>query len=220
VFEENVFFYLSLDSLLFWIYSCSRYINFFQGLNVNKIFLPIFILLSLFSFNVLAEGCFKISSKDIKIKWTAFKTPSKIGVSGHLDTIWPKGPKQAASIEELIKATSLTIGADGKSVNTKNKARDIKIAKHFFNGRKITAIVESYTAKKLVLNVTMLGKTRKVRMSSKLKGNKLKAKGHLDVLDFSMSKQLKALNKACFAKHEGKTWSDVSIELTADFTGC
>ena len=66
----------------------------------------------------------------------------------------------------------------------------------------------------------MNGKTLDIPLSYEYKNRKLSAKGVIDVFDFAMSDELAALNKACFALHEGKTWSDVAIGIDAEFTSC
>jgi hypothetical protein len=38
------------------------------------------------------------------------------------------------------------------------------------------------------------------------------------VLEFALNDQFNALHKACKTLHEGKTWTDVEISVTADFT--
>ena len=52
-----------------------------------------------------------------------------------------------------------------------------------------------------------------VAMEYKKEGDVLKARGHIDVLDFGASKALAAINKACYEKHRGKTWSHVEIRF-------
>lgn len=168
------------------------------------------------------KPCYSVSSKDITVGWTAFKTPAKAGVKGVLPKVNYTGKNKLTSIESIISSASLTI--DTNSVATKNPARDKKISSYFFgnmkNGKMINARVKKLSKKTLNIELTANGKTKVVPMSYKLKDGKLTAKGFLDVLDFSMGKSLAAINKACFALHEGKTWSDVELNLQVNFTNC
>jgi opacity protein-like surface antigen len=170
-----------------------------------------------------AAECVRGSTQDLTVTWTGFKTPHKVGVKGQLVALKAKGPTQAKSWQELVLGQQLTLKADGKGINTGDKVRDGKIAKFFFENQKIKAQVVSIDEKKkhLTLHVTLNGHTlENVGLIYKFSDGILRAKGHIDVLDFMMHKQLKALNKACFAKHEGKTWSDVAIGFTHTFSAC
>lgn len=166
--------------------------------------------------------CYLVSNDDITVGWTAFKTPAKVGVKGVLPKVKYTGKNKLTSIESVIKAASITI--DTNSVATKNPARDKKISSYFFGnmkkGKMIKAKVKKMSKKSLDIELTANGETRVVPMSYKLKDGKLTAKGHLDVLDFAMGKSLAAINKACFALHEGKTWSDVELNLQVKFSKC
>jgi hypothetical protein len=173
-----------------------------------------------------SESCVELNKKEVEVRWTAFKTPAKIGVSGVLKKIILKGPTQAKTIEELLQKTSFRLMTDKTSLNSQNPARDAKIAKVFFstlaNKGEISGDIQKLTKKKKMLNLNLnlngVKKTLPLRLT--IKDNTVTAYGFIDILDYSMGKQLAALNKACFAKHEGKTWSDVEVQLTASFKEC
>lgn len=171
----------------------------------------------------LQAACMQVDQNSVKLKWTAYKTPLKAGVSGLLKNISLQSSSND-SIASLISSTSFTIATGPKSVDTKNPARDGKISKFFFSSAKdngkISGKVSSYKKDKLVFEITMNGVTKKVPMKVSIKNNLLTADGHMDILDFSMSESLAKLNKACFALHEGKTWSDVALNLQLNFTAC
>lgn len=165
--------------------------------------------------------CLQISDKDLVVKWTAFKTPAKVGVSGEFSKFKFDGKTNGTSIKDIVYGLGLKI--DHQSVNTGNESRDGKIAKFFFSTSKnaeIIARVTKISDKNITLKINMNGVDRDVPMSYSILGNELKAQGVIDVLDFTMNKQLAAINKACYALHEGKTWSDVGLELTAQFKAC
>lgn len=174
----------------------------------------------IFSSHAFAN-CLQISEQDLSVKWTAFKTPAKVGVSGSFKKFTFDGKTKGTSAKDIAYGLGLKI--DHQTVDTANAARDAKIAKFFFStikGKEIAARVTKIDDKNIVLKVNMNGVDRDVPMSYTILGNELKAQGVIDVLDFTMNKQLKDINKACFALHEGKTWSDVGLELTAQFKSC
>lgn len=182
----------------------------------------IFALALSFSFTISAKECFTINTDDMAVNWTAYKTPAKDGVGGALKKFTIDYDKKAKSIKDIMKSAMISI--DGSSVFTNNKARDKKIVKHFFqnaaNNGNLKALVKKYTSKRFVMDLTFNGITKSVPMKYEIKNNTMTARGHIDVLDFSASKSLKAINKACYALHEGKTWSDVALELVASFKPC
>lgn len=189
---------------------------------MNKIF--ILSLSFVLSFTASAKDCLKVDKDQINLSWTAYKTPLKAGVNGALKDIQFSSKLQGSSIEEIVGKAKFKVLTHNKSVFTKNPARDAKISKFFFSTMKnegtLEASVKSFNKKKLVLSLTMNGVTKDVPLSPEVKGMNFKAKGHIDVLDFLLSDSLKAINKACFALHEGKTWSDVAISIEAKFSKC
>lgn len=161
---------------------------------------------------------YSFAQEKTSIKWTAFKTPQKVGVGGAFDSFEIKLANQSgSSIAELFKDASFTI--DTKSVNTNDKGRDAKIVHHFFDdGMSMSGQVVEVTDStiKLMLKINNVQKVTELKYT--ITDGVLDAKGSIDVLDFSMNSMLQALNKACYALHQGKTWSDVDINLIADLS--
>ena len=175
----------------------------------------------LLSSSLVYSACLETSAEKIMVKFTAYKTPLKLGVSGKFTK---KSLLKKAKGSTWLEATlNNTLTMDASEIDTGDKARDKKISKFFFENKTLKATISRVSEKKkqLTMNVLMNGKlVKKVLMTYSFKNNKLSAAGYVDALDFGMNKQLSALNKACLAKHEGKTWSDVKIDLVADFGSC
>ncbi len=152
------------------------------------------------------------------LSWTAFKTPKKVGVTAKFSdfTIVAKNSK---SIADLV--SSATFDVNSQSVDSGDKLRDAKIQSFFFKkmakGTKIIGKVVKATDTSADVEFTFNGVTKVVPMTVKFDEptSKLTLKGSLDVLQFGMESNLAALTKACFEKHEGKTWADVDLELVA-----
>lgn len=177
----------------------------------------IFVLTTIFSLNLHA-ACHMYNAKRTKVSWTAYKTPAKAGVGGFFRKFEITPKKSSGSIVEVLTGSTFTI--DPTSTFTKDASRDKKIVNSFFMGAKISGKVLSVKKNMIHTEITMNGQTKKVPLKFTVKGNELMANGHIDVLDFMMSKNLQSINKACFEKHEGKTWSDVKITLQSTFKGC
>jgi hypothetical protein len=178
-------------------------------------------LLTLLLFSNLYASClYKISSEDIEANWTAFKTPSKIGVGGRFRDIGLDKKKfQADSIESILNGLKFNINA--KSVWTRNSGRDAKLVKYFFMNMKnksmITGSIKEYDSEDMLLSINMNGVTKEVPMKVTIDKSFLKASGIIDVFDFALNSNLSSINKACDALHKGKTWNDVEIELKVNF---
>jgi hypothetical protein len=162
----------------------------------------------------------------VTVSWKAYKTPAKLAVGGVFDTFRYTPPrKEGTNFKEILLDAVVTI--DEKSVNSKNKGRDAKLVKFFFDqmqGDTIRAkIIDIVATNKkrgapktgtILTEITMNGITKKVPMHYSCDQGTLTASGVIDLFDFSASPALKSLNKACFAKHQGKTWNDVNIGFT------
>lgn len=185
-----------------------------------KLILPI-IIFSLFSSSAFTKECYTLSPKNTELKWTAYKTPAKAGVGGTFKGIRLTGPLKGKSIAEIVETTNFTI--DAKTVYTKNPDRDKKLFKNIFStivGQKIEGKFSKMAKGELLATITMNGVTREVPLSFKENKDTISATGYIDLFDFTMGDQLKAINKACYALHEGKTWSDVQLTVLAKFESC
>lgn len=178
-------------------------------------------LILLISSTAVSSACLETSAKSIGIKFTAYKTQLKLGVSGKFTNKTLAKEAKGSTWQEATLNNMLTI--DASQIDSGDKSRDKKISKFFFENKKLSATITHISEKKnqLTMTVVMNGKSKKkIKMNYKYIENTLEAVGYVDAFDFSMNKQLKALNKACFAKHEGKTWSDVKIEFSTRFGRC
>ena len=169
------------------------------------------ILLLLLTATVIFAGECKYEATNVAVNWTAYKTPLKIGVGGTFDNVSVKTTASATK-EALVRSSSVLI--DTSKINTKNPGRDAKLVKFFFdvqNVKTIQAKILSADDKIAKVSITMNHITKTVPMRIVYTDSAIEAKGNIDVADFNMLKSLSSLTKACFDKHQGKTWQDVEI---------
>ena len=195
---------------------------------MHKLFLSLFLAstLSYAASDKPKMHCTLSQEGSFIVTWQAFKTPSKVPVSGSFDKVIYKAAKaEGINFKEIFTGSSVLI--DKVSVNTKNKGRDAKLVQFFFNmikGENIQAKILSVKSDPrvkgkpktglFVTEVTMNGITKTVPMHFRFFKGTLSAEGVIDLFDFQANTALSELNKACFEKHEGKTWNDVKIGFT------
>jgi hypothetical protein len=185
---------------------------------VRHLILAICILVSSSAFSKTQVCQWKYYKQGSKLSWTAFKTPKKVGVGASFDD-FTINAKPGTSLSDLLMGS--TFVANSQSVNSGDKARDAKIQTFFFKkmleGTKITGKVLKASESEIEVEMTFNGKTKKVKLipSYEEKAMRLTLKGQINVLDFGMEKNLARLTKACFEKHEGKTWPEVDLNLAA-----
>lgn len=171
--------------------------------------------------NVNAQSClYELKPDSLKLEWTAFKTPKKIGVKGSFDKLNIKGLAKGPNFSSLFNG--LTFSLDTKSINTSDQARDKRIFQSFFSnmggGTNITGGVLGYKRKILQIAIKMNNKEVIVPLTVEKSEHSFTALGHIDILDFAMGGNLASLNEACNELHEGKTWNDVGIALSGKFS--
>jgi polyisoprenoid-binding protein YceI len=169
--------------------------------------------------NVVKNCTYTFDAAKTQIKWVAFKTPNKVGVGG----AFAKADFQVnntANMQLVPILSGAKFSVDTKSVSTGNEGRDAKIVEHFFGkGIPLTGEVKAITESAIDVALTMNGATSDVKLNYTFVDGKLEAKGVIDVITaFKMNTFLEAINKACYALHEGKTWSDVEIMLVSEFS--
>jgi len=165
-----------------------------------------------------SAACVNFTNKNTSVNWVAFKTPAKAGVKGSFTKFTIKPAKKMGELKDVLIGSTFTV--DSQSVHTKNPSRDKKIVKNFFPNIKISGKVTGIKKNMVITEMVMNGKKVKVPLKYTMKDNSFSAKGTIDVLDFMMNSNLEAINKACKALHEGKTWNDVNIEIKTDMTSC
>jgi polyisoprenoid-binding protein YceI len=181
-----------------------------------KLLLLTFIFLNIAHAN---KNCtYTIDETSTKISWKAFKTPKKVGVGGEFKK-FKVNSFGGKNIEALLQSASFSI--DPKSTATGDKGRDIKIVQFFFGTLAvdgfIKGIVKKVSLDKVTVSLYMNGVTRDEPLTlTKTSDTGFIVSGNIDVLNYSMSGQLGAINKACYKLHEGKTWSDVDIAIQAN----
>ncbi|QOP43597.1 YceI family protein [Sulfurimonas sediminis] len=160
---------------------------------------------------------YALEVQNTTIKFTAFKTYAKKGVSGVFDKIKINTSK-ADTVVALLKNATAEI--ETSSVNSGNKGRDAKLVTQFFNVQKVKKIeakIIDVQKDILVLQLSMNSKTLNIPMSYTVSDNRVNAQGTIDLADFMMLKSLKSINKACYTLHKGKTWQDVNIYFTMQY---
>ncbi len=173
--------------------------------------------------SVAKHGCVLQQQGSLTVTWGAYKTASKLKVSGSFDRVsFTPAVPSGANFREIFIGSRVVI--ETASVNTNHAERDATLVKYFFtqmSGNTITAKIinvasdphEKGKAKTgtFTTEVTMNGITKTVPMAFRYDKGILHANGVIDLFDFSANKALSAINKACYDLHEGKTWNDVTI---------
>lgn len=156
------------------------------------------------------------------IGFKAFKTAAKVGVPGTFSKVTWQGSEKAKTLQDLLKGQKFEI--DTSSVKTKNPARDQKIFKFFFSelagSSSISGTITKVSSKDVSVEISLNGKKKLVPLNYSFKDSKFHAIGHIDLLDFAAEGPLASINKACYALHEGKTWSHVELEVNHSLPGC
>lgn len=166
-----------------------------------------------------AQSCsYDMDKSSFDMKWGAFKFQSKAKVSGTFNEYKLEATK-SDSLKKLLDSSKIVI--DTKSVNTKHETRDKTIFDNFFalfNSKDIKAnisdSIEGKNSGTINLNLDMNKKSSIVPMSYKIENGKLTATGVTDLNIFDLSGALASINKACYALHQGVTWSQVELEFS------
>jgi len=180
-----------------------------------------FLVTLLATIGLLQAECSVEMLTPVKVEWTAYKTPKKIGVDGgFLATVY-HGKTEAKNVHELLFKSRVQLEVN--NVDTKDPFRDAKLVQFFFNmmqGAVIDADVMSIKGNDvegtLVVNVGMNNRAIDVPLHYEVKDGLFRAKGVLNLLDFNAQEPLKMLTLNCYAPHEGKTWEDVAVGFSFD----
>lgn len=185
----------------------------------NVLFLSCLII-STISTQSFGKTCqYDVTDQTAQVQWTAFKTPKKVGVKGLL----PNSKflaSNASSLDKLLESVSFSVVGD--QVDSKDQTRDKKLLHFFFKKFMNDAMMRGFfrSAKatdensgKLDALLYMNDSQGSIALDYEYKDSLLTLKGKLDVLEFGLNDALESINKACFKLHEGKTWSDVEVQI-------
>lgn len=161
-----------------------------------------------------------IDTSKVSVVWTAYKTPSKVAVSGTFKDIDFKFGKKRDSIASTLEGASASI--DPMKVNLNDDVKNANLRDFFFSKfskKEIKVILRDVLEGKdqgtILASVKMNGKTNKVPMEYKIANGVLKASGVLDLSEFKLDEARANLQKAVYDLHEGITWSQVTISFEA-----
>lgn len=172
------------------------------------------------AFTLAQANCTFSQPSEVDVTWKAFKTPLKKGVGGHFKQVnFNSSVKSAKTLDTLLSGS--TVNIEVSSVDSKNPGRDVKLLENFFKQMagpnikaKILSLKRNKDARKsgiVTISLTLNGVTKEVPMHYSFSEGTLTANGVIDLVDFKATKALQSINKACYALHQGKTWSDVNI---------
>ncbi len=154
-----------------------------------------------------------------KLRWTAFKTPEKVGVNGSFDSIAVTDFKSSDVLSDVLEGAKFLIKTS--SMKTGDDSRDAKIKALFFGNMSspdITGSFGKFENEHVPVTIKMNGNEVTKDFLYTYENNKVVITGSIDIIkDFAAQQSFDLLHDACNQLHQGKTWTDVSIEITSEF---
>lgn len=166
------------------------------------------------------SGCsILVKKEDIEVSWVAFKTPSKLGVTGYFRDIGINSDLSASNLETLfslmnfnIDSESVDLGSDLKNTNMKEAFFRLMSNQYMFGD------FDHLSNDRVNLNINMNNVERIVPMNLTLTEKEIIGHGIIDVYDFALGDSLLGINTRCYDYHAGKTWSDVEIHFNLKYS--
>lgn len=158
------------------------------------------------------------SELDLTFNWIAYKFDNKTAVKGSFTKVDVDYNEEGNTPEE--KFSGLTFTIDKKSSSTDDAARDVTITNNFFAFLKgdIHGSLGELKDGEVEATITMNEKTVTKTLTYTIEDNVAYFKGEIDILkDFMAETAFSTLHDACSILHEGKTWTDVAVEVTVKF---
>jgi len=219
-------------------------LNLINKLKMKKIFLPLAVIAAVtFSScggnektdeanDVAVENaeptCFYVYNDESSavVKWTAFKTSAKVGVSGQFDEVSVTAGDKSTKITDVLKTIKFSIKT--ASTNTTNEGRDKKIVDAFFGTMITTDLImgqiksaEGDNEKgSCIALITLNDVESEVNLNYVLTDNVVTLTGEMDINNWNGQAALTALNEVCSEKHKGEdgesvTWPTVELNIEA-----
>lgn len=204
---------------------------------MKKIFFPIAIITTVFitscgnnnaskTEETTGNTCFYEfeDTNTVSLKWTAFKTSEKVGVSGTFNSIFVTGGEKSTKLPEILQEIKFSIQTN--STNTTNPDRDSKIVNSFFGAMLNTDLIIGQVKNvdgnnesgKCSFLITLNDIEKEVVFDYTVNENVVKLTGELDLNQFDGKTAIESLNKVCEDLHKGADgvsvlWPNVGIEI-------
>lgn len=204
---------------------------------MKKIFFPIAIITTVFitscgnnnaskTEEATGNTCFYEyeDTNTVSLKWTAYKTSEKLGVSGTFNSIFVTGGEKSTKLPEVLQEIKFSIQTN--STNTTNPDRDSKIVNSFFGAMLNTDLIIGQVKNvdgnnesgKCSFLITLNDIEKEVVFDYTVNENVVKLTGELDLNQFDGKTAIESLNKVCEDLHKGADgvsvlWPNVGIEI-------
>lgn len=204
---------------------------------MKKIFFPIAIITTVFitscgnnnaskTEETTGNTCFYEyeDTNTVSLKWTAFKTSEKVGVSGTFNSVFVTGGEKSTKLPEVLQEIKFSIQTN--STNTTNPDRDSKIVNSFFGAMLNTDLIIGQVKNvdgnnesgKCSFLITLNDIEKEVVFDYTVNENVVKLTGELDLNQFDGKTAIESLNKVCEDLHKGADgvsvlWPNVGIEI-------
>lgn len=156
-----------------------------------------------------------IAQSEVTVNWYAYKLEEKVPVKGTFTDIKVDYNKEGKNLEEKLSQSTFKINKE--SSNTDDPERDKTITDNFFNNLlgDIHGKVGELNDGTAEVAITMNDKTVNKTFTYIIEGDTIHFKGELDILkDFMADTAFNALHEACSLLHNGKTWTEVAVEVS------
>lgn len=177
----------------------------------------------IFSLTAFSSDCiYEFDPAHSVIQGTGYKFTEKMGVNGSFTGFKLSKNEKKKSIRELLK--DLVVTVDLTTLDSGDSMRDKNISETLFSGFSggpvVRVSVEKVTNKTIETQLKMNNRSQGVIFNYKIKAGVLSAKGHFDIFEYALGKQMGKFKKRCGLLHVGKdkksvTWTNFGLSVTA-----
>jgi len=169
-----------------------------------------------------SENVFRIIPEETIITWTAYKTTSKIPVSGIFKEVIADSNHSGTTVYKAIDGLKFSLPISG--IFSQSNLRDTKIKKFFFgnmlNTAKISGKISLSNNNLGFVKITMNGISKELPITFTIENQLIVIDAIMDLNNWESQVALEALNEACEDLHTGPdgetvTWSEVKINVTS-----
>jgi len=170
----------------------------------------------------ISENVFRIITEETVVSWTAYKTTSKIPVSGVFKEVIIENDHSGTTVYKAIDGLKFSLPIS--SIFSQSNLRDTKIKNFFFGSMLNTANISgeiSLNNNNLgFVKITMNGISKELPITFSIDNQLIVMDAVMDVNNWESQVALEALSEACEDLHSGQdgetiTWSEVKINVTS-----